>query len=486
MLTTKHTHSRNKTYVCFHGHFYQPERVNPFTDMIPLEETATPFSNYNEKITAECYRPNAEAGNFDLISFDVGPTLLRWLAQAHPDVYARIIAADRHHLQQYGVGNAMAQPYHHSILPVLSACDKWTQIQWGLADFCFRFGHAAQGMWLPETAVDLETLDLLAQAGITYTVLAPWQAATPVDITEPYRVQLSEGRSITVFFYNDFSGPISYNDAETADANRFAEAIRGYINHGKEAAGEEQLITVATDGELYGHHKAGKDEFLTYFLRWCAPGRGLEPCSLGRYLTLHPATREVQIHEQSSWSCKHGGVARWSTGCSCTEGDPAWKPALLHALIHLASSLDHLFETEGSRILENPWKARNDYLLVRLGWEPMDRFWARHARAGASSIADILRAKQLLEAQYWMQCARTSCGWFFEDPSRIEPMNNLAFARRAISLMWETLQIDLQTEFLKDLEAVRSWRTGARGDAFYRALPPVPESLLPSMERVLV
>src|SRR5579885_2024518 len=189
-------------YLCLHGHFYQPPREDPFTELLPVEPGATPYANFNEKITAECYRPNAEAGNFDLINFDLGPTLAGWLEDAHPDVYGRIIEADRKHVARYGVGNAMAQAYNHTILPLATSRDKRTQIAWGLSDFRQRYGREATGMWLAETAVDLESLDVLAQYGIIYTVLAPWQAATPSDPSEPYRVRLLNGRSITVFFYN--------------------------------------------------------------------------------------------------------------------------------------------------------------------------------------------------------------------------------------------------------------------------------------------
>jgi len=186
----------NLNYLCLHGHFYQPPRIEPFSGVLPLEPGATPFANYNEKITAECYRPNAEVGNFEYISFDLGPTLAAWLEQVYPDVYQTIIRAEHTHLQRYGVSNAMAQAYNHTILPLATTHDKHTQILWGLQDYRSRYGHEAHGMWLAETAVDLETLDILAQYGVTYTVLAPWQAATSIDPTEPYIVTLRNGRSI--------------------------------------------------------------------------------------------------------------------------------------------------------------------------------------------------------------------------------------------------------------------------------------------------
>ena len=222
--------------VAVHGHFYQPPREDPFTGIIPCEEGAAPYANFNERIASECYLPNAQSGNFDLMSFDMGPTLSAWLQRAQREVYDRIIEAERRHMERYGVSQAMAQPYHHTILPLAGARDKRTQILWGLSDYRHRYGHDAHGMWLAETAVDLETLDLLAQCGITYTILAPWQAAHEIDITQPYIVQLPSGRNITVFFYNHLSGAVSYHDDCTTDANSFAAGYsRAYINHDKAA-----------------------------------------------------------------------------------------------------------------------------------------------------------------------------------------------------------------------------------------------------------
>ena len=348
-----------KVYLCLHGHFYQPPREDPFTNILPLEVGATPFTNYNEKITAECYRPNAEVGNFDAISYDMGPTLAAWLERAHPDVYQRIISADRRHMERYGVGNALAQAYNHTILPLATTRDKRTQIVWGLQDFRQRYGHAARGMWLAETAVDIESLDLLAQYGITYTILAPWQAATPIDPTEAYILPLYNGRSITVFFYNaPLSGGVSFDWTTTSNADIFAASyLRAHLVESKLKERKEQLILLATDGELYGHHKPWRDKFLEYLIRKGAPSYGFEVCTLERYMQRHPATQEVQLQVPSAWSCIHG-VARWDVGCSCTEGDSSWKPVLRHALEHLAKRGDRLFEHYASKALLDPWAAR--------------------------------------------------------------------------------------------------------------------------------
>jgi len=471
-------------YLCLHGHFYQPPRENPFTGLLPLEPGAVPFTNYNEKITSECYSPNAEEGNFDAISYDLGPTLAAWLEQYHPDVYRRIIKADQVHRQQYGVGNAMAQVYNHTILPLASARDKRTQIAWGLLDFRHRYGHDAHGMWLAETATDIESLDLLAQYGITYTVLAPWQAASPVNPSEPYIVPLRNGRSITVFFYNaPLSGGVSFDWHTTSDANVFASSyLREQVVKSKQNAGEAQLIVIATDGELYGHHKPWRDKFLSYLIHHGAPDHGFEVCSLEYYMQKHPATKEVAIREPSAWSCGHG-VDRWNAGCECTEGDSSWKPALRQALTNLNNHASQLFEQYAGEALDDPWAARDDYLSLHNGWETAETFWARHGTQHRKPDDAQLawRTLTLLEAQYYYQYSFTSCGFFFEDLDRIEPRNDIAFARRAISLTWQALGIDLQRDFVNDLRAAKSWRSQLNGADLYKRLPVVPQGLLPPL-----
>ncbi|MFL5628295.1 MAG: DUF3536 domain-containing protein [Ktedonobacteraceae bacterium] len=469
-------------YLCLYGHFYQPPREDPFTGILPLEPGATPFANYNEKITNECYRPNAEAGNFSQISFDLGPTLASWLESAHPDVYRQIIDADYQHRMRYGVGNALAQAYNHTILPLATTRDKQTQIIWGLNDFRHRYGHPAHGMWLAETAIDLECLDIMAQHGVTYTVLAPWQAATPIDPTEPYLVRLPGGRSITIFFYNaPLSGGVSFDWNTTSNADLFAASyLPGHLVTSKREAGEAQLLLIATDGELYGHHKPWRDKFLTHLIQSGAPSYGFEVCTLERYLQMHPATKEVELRVPSAWSCGHG-VARWDTGCECTEGDSSWKGGLRHALDKLATRGDQLFEQYAGETLSDPWAARNAYLDLRNGWRTTEDFWTQFAKEQHVPTQQTLveRTLQLLEAQYYQQYSFTSCGFFFEDLDRIEPRNDIAFARRAISLYWQATGIDLQQDFLSDLQPVKSWRTHVTGAQLYRQLPLVPAGLLP-------
>ncbi|HLZ81339.1 MAG TPA: DUF3536 domain-containing protein [Ktedonobacteraceae bacterium] len=473
-----------QAYLCLHGHFYQPPRENPFTGIVPVEPDATPYANFNEKITEECYRPNADAGNFAFISYDLGPTLAAWLEGAHPEVYRKIIAADSEHRQRYGVGNALAQAYNHTILPLANSRDKNTQILWGLQDFRHRYGYDARGMWLAETAVDLESLDLLAQHGVVYTVLAPWQAATPVDPTEPYIVRLFGGRSITVFFYNaPLSGGVSFDWNTTSNADLFATSyLPGQLVTSKREAGEAQLLIIATDGELYGHHKPWRDKFMSHLIQAGAPAYGFEVCTLERYLRMYPATKEVELRVPSAWSCGHG-VARWDSGCECTEGDSSWKGELRRAFEKLAGRGDQLFEQYAGEVLIDPWAARNAYLELRNGWVMPESFWAQYGKENRlveqPGVAE--RTRLLLEAQYYHQYSFTSCGFFFENLDRIEPRNDIAFARRAISLTWQALGIDLQRDFLADLARIECWRTGLTGFDLYRQLPVVQEGLLPPL-----
>ena len=473
-------------YLCLYGHFYQPPREEPFTGLLPPEPGATPFANYNEKITSECYQPNAEIGNFDAISYDLGPTLATWLEQHHPDVYGQIIAADYAHRMRYGVGNALAQAYNHTILPLANNRDKRTQIVWGLQDFKHRYGHDAHGMWLAETAVDLECLELLVEYGVTYTVLAPWQAATPIDPTEPYIVSLPNGSSITVFFYNaPLSGGVSFDWNTTSNADLFAASyLPGHLVKSKQEAGEAQMILIATDGELYGHHKPWRDKFLEHLVRMGAPGYGFEVCTLERYLQMHPATKEVELRVPSAWSCGHG-VARWDTGCECTEGDSSWKGMLRQALLTLAERGDALFEQYAGETLKDVWAARNAYLEVRNGWMAKENFWSEYGKDGCvpRDVRLVERTMLLLEAQYYQQYSFTSCGFFFEDLDRIEPRNDIAFARRAISLIWQATGVDLQKLFVEDLRRAKSWRTKVTGADLYRQLPVVRKGLLPPLSK---
>lgn len=454
--------------LCIHGHFYQPPREDPFTGRIPPEPGAAPYQNWNERITAECYRPNAALGNFEHISFNVGPTLFRWLAEHDPLTSQRIVRADRHNVLRHGVGNAMAQVYNHTILPLASRRDKELQVAWGLADFEHRFGRQAEGMWLAETAADVETLDALAARGIRFTILAPWQAASEdPDLTEPYRVRLPSGRSIVVFFYEgELSGRVSFDPGITGNADHFAHwHILAKFRSDKLDRGEPQLITIATDGELYGHHQKFRDLFLSHLVNSSGHRAGLSITYPALWLRDYPPRREIGIRDKTSWSCHHG-VLRWSDNCDCTWGDGTWKARLRAAFDRLAARLDALYEGAARRVGLEPWALLEGSIRVVLGQQSVDDLIRSAARRTVNEAA-CRRLALLLEAQYYRQWMYTSCGWFFDDLDRIEPKNNIAYAARAVLAARLATGKDLGPAFAADLHAVVSPRTGLRADDVY-------------------
>ncbi len=451
--------------LCVHGHFYQPPRENPLTGKIPQEVGAAPFPNWNARIHAECYQPNAALGNFERISFNVGPTLFDWMASHDPVTYHRIIAQDRSNLERFGVGSAMAQAYNHTILPLANRQDKITQITWGLADFEYRFKRKAQGMWLPETAVDLETLDIMAELGITYTILAPWQAADPhLDPTEPYWVDLPSGRRIIVFFYQqELSGGVSFNQGMTANAHDFAlNDLSPYFSDQKSQRGESQILIVASDGELYGHHQHFRDWFLAYLVNGAGAQAGIQLTFPARWLQTHPPTKTVQLNEYTSWSCYHG-VDRWQKGCDCTAGSGVWKAKLRTAFDRLADQLDQIYVETISGYGLDPWRLRNDYIQVCLGAIEFDQI-VNQPGSRVTAEDDFLKICLLLQSQRERQRMYTSCGWFFDNFDRIEPRNNIAYAAKAIILTYLATENDCSAQILADLaevEGIYSDETGA-------------------------
>ncbi len=455
--------------ISIHAHFYQPPREDPFTGMIPEEVGPYPYKNWNERIHAECYRPNAELGNFEHISFNVGPTLLQWMSQYKPDTVRMIVSQDQANVQRYGVGNAMAQAYNHTILPLAAYQDKVTQITWGIADFEHHFGRKPQGMWLPETAVDLETLTVLAEQGIEYTILAPWQADTDsLDPTEPYRVKLPDDRSMLVFFYHrDLSGGISFNPALTSNADAFIQQeVAPLFNPEKLQRNEPQMIIIATDGELYGHHQHFRDRFLKHLINGASSSMGLSPSYPALLLHEFPTPRLIDIRPRTSWSCHHG-VIRWMGLCDCTPGDGRWKAYLRQAFVRLAEQLDDLYQAVVWKAGIDPWALRNRYIHVVLGHMPVRSLILESA--GRSLDDDLLEViRLLLESQYERQRMFTSCGWYFEDFSRIEPKNNVAYAARAVWLARKATGVDLSPQVQADLKHVISHRTGLRGDMVFQ------------------
>lgn len=410
--------------VVVHGHFYQPPREDPWLDILEREPSAAPFHDWNARIERECYRAVAAArlmgpegriaglvNTLEWISFNVGPTLLEWMEQVVPGTYEAFLEADRASLARLGHGNAMAMPYHHVILPLASRRDKVTEVRWGIADFRRRFGRDPEGMWLPETAVDDETLDVLAELGIRFTVLAPHQVERVPDHGAAGVVRTAGGREIAVCFYD---GSLAHDVAFgplVEDAAAWSRRMLG--------GGSDRICTaIATDGETYGHHRRFGEMGLAAMLERVRRSERARVDNFASFLARHPAVTPVRLVEPSSWSCEHG-VGRWQEDCGC-RADPAtsqaWRTPLRRGLNELRQALDARFEEEGRQWFDDPWAARD--------------------ADGPGVEQDHLpvRARELLEMQWNALRMFTSCAWFFDDLARIETRQSLRYALRAAEL----------------------------------------------------
>lgn len=487
-------------HVCIHGHFYQPPRENPFTGEVEPQPSAAPWRDWNEKINGECYTPNTAApildadgqiiktvNTYEGISFDFGPTLLSWLEAKAPLTYRSIIESDRRSAERFGGHrSAMAQGYNHTILPLSNTRDKLTQVRWGIADFEARFGRFPAGLWLPETAVDTETLGILAAEGIKFTVLSPFQAAAvrdpggdwvdtgfgTVDTRVPYRVDLPDGREIAVFFYNGhLSQEIAFNGL-LEDGRILARRL---IESLGESHGEVLLAHVATDGETYGHHHRHGEMALAAALEEIDRHPEVTLTNYEQFLQISPPTRQARVVESSSWSCMHG-VARWRSDCGCSTGQhpdwhQSWRGPLRDALDWLRDQMTQPFETLGSKLFHDPWAARDAYISVILGG-PVEDLLDRHAR-GALDENDRRTAVGLLEIQHHSLLMYTSCGWFFDDISGLEAIFVLRHAGRVLDLARQVIGSDLESEFLRRIELAPSNIDGKNGrDVFDSEVRP--------------
>ncbi len=454
---------------CIHAHFYQPPREDPLTGKIPYEIGSSPFTNWNERIHAECYRPNADLRNFEQISFNFGPTLISWMQAHDPETHRKIVEQDQVNMRLHGVGNAMAQAYNHTILPLASDRDKETQVAWGIADFEYRFGRRPQGMWLPEAAVDLQTLDVLARYGIEFTILAPWSARSEsLDPSEPYRVLLPGGRSMVVFFYQrELSARISFDPGATINADQFAQynLLSGFRKD-KARRGEAQLVLIASDGELYGHHQYMRDRFLARLVDGAGHQAGLTLTYPALWLKEHPVRQIVEIREPTSWSCHHG-VRRWTGDCACTPNDGAWKAHLRHAFERLSQEIDRLYADVAQRLVDDPWELNRRYIhviLQKCSAESLIGEMAGHALTSDQTH----RLHLMLEAQRERQRMFTSCGFYFDDFDRIEPKNCVAYAAQAVRLVHLATGVDLEAEVSADLQHVVSQYTHLHADRVFQ------------------
>ncbi len=466
-----------------HGHFYQPHRVDPFSGKLPDDPAAAPFPNWNARIDAECYRPNAVRGTYGRISWDVGPTLAGWLADEAPTSHRGFVAGDRWAgPRRFRHGNGMACGYHHSILPLASADDRRTEIRWALRDFALRFARPAEGFWLPETAVDLATLRMLAEEGVRYTILAPWQAADGnLDTRRPYHVELGAGRWMIVAFYDGaLSASVSFEPSATSDADRFVrERVTARLAGTPFPDGEPGLVLIATDGELYGHHQQFRDLFLQRLIAPAPtqPERGFDVVQLSTALLARRprALPTVRVAERTSWSCHHG-VARWSAECpDATDG--RWKEPLRAALERLAGAIDATTDRCLATLPGAPDRlaARDAFVDVLFGAQPTAAFSARWLGTAAPA-ADRRRFIDLLDAQRWRLAMFTSDGWYWDDPIRPETRQNLRCAARAVRLIDAIAGTHLERSFVADLGLFTSPQTGLDGAAIYRlALADVGE-----------
>ncbi len=454
--------------ISIHAHFYQPPRENPLTGIIPIETGAVPYSNWNQKIHAECYKPNAELQNFEQISFNIGPTLFSWMQSHDPQTTQEIINQDKRNVQRYGIGNAISQPYNHTILPLATRRDKITQVYWGNADFQHRFGRRPKGIWLPETAVDLETLEVISLSGIGFTILAPWQVGNdPVDSTEPYRVNLPKNKQISVFFYQqELSAQVSFQPEATTNADIFVkENILNKFLEKKLKNGEPQIILMASDGELYGHHQSLRHHFLARLVDGASNALGIQTTFPALWLKKHPPRQSVTIQNNTSWSCHHG-VARWTGDCACTPGNGAWKSHLRLAFDYLSSQLDQIYFEATKNYFSDPWELRNRYIHVLLG---EIRFADLVSQLSSRTLTSdqVYQVHQLLEAQRERQRMFTSCGWFFGDFDRIEPQNNVAYAAQAVWLVKLATGIDLEIDIGSRLDNVKSISSDLRASQVF-------------------
>src|SRR5450631_700900 len=463
--------SHAQRYVCVHGHFYQPPRENPWLETVEVQDSAAPYHDWNERICAECYAPNGASritnqkneivrivNNYSRMSFNFGPTLLKWLADKAPRTYRMILDADKRSARRYsGHGSAVAQVYNHIILPLANKRDSITQIRWGIADFEYRFGRRPEGMWLAETAVNRETLDLMAAEGIKDTILAPHQCArirnlpvvptdsaeasattsdsqvpipwipTPnatVDPTRPYTVKLDQGRSIAVFFYDGPSSrAIAFEGLLNSGEAFGSRLLDGFRVSAADSASKPELSHVATDGESYGHHHRYGEMALSYAMHWIEDNGHAKLTNYGEYLANFPPEWEAEVVEDTSWSCAHG-VERWRSNCGCNGGKPGWhqqwRAPLRDALDFLRDATAPLAEKLAAGLLTDLWAARDAYIDVVLdrSTPTKDRFFAAHATHKLTP-AERVTALELLELERHTQLMYTSCGWFFDEISGI-------------------------------------------------------------------
>lgn len=479
----------NNKKLILHGHFYQPPRENPFTGIIPKQSSAAPFTNWNERILQECYASNTSSryldgdgkvksliNNFEYISFNFGPTLLSWIEKHHKNVHDKIIEADKKSIERLGHGNAIAQSFNHTILPLDHINNAKLQIRWGIEDFKYRFGRMPEGMWLPETGVNENVIDILVEEGIKFIILSPWQGLAidddegnyielkdkpaPYDI--PFIIHGKKDNKISAFFYNpQLAEGISFGHL-LRDADNLYSIIKSISDKDN-----TNLIHTATDGEIYGHHEPFGDMALAALIEKVFEGDEFELTNYATVLAENPPTRRAYLRsgeddKGTSWSCFHG-VSRWYKDCGCfTGGKASWNQKWrLPLRIAFQKSSDRLHALYKKRVIEvfdskvEPYQLLLDYSKVVSGSTNMETFINEltstytEAKGHETEIASLLVG---LKNTYF---SFTSCGWFFNDLAGMEPVQNIRYGLYAINLFQKYSKESLLTPFLNDLKLAK-------------------------------
>ena len=480
------------TDLILHGHFYQPPRENPRTGIIGKQLSASPYPDWNERIYSDCYNANVHSrylsgvrriismtNNYEYISFNFGPTLLSWLEREHPDTYALILEADKKSFERLGHGNAMAQSFNHTILPLCTEEEARAQIVWGLKDFSLRFGREAEGMWLPETGINPMTIDLLSEYGLKFVILSPWQCKSVEDESgkmtdlngksapygKPFILTGAKGNTISAFFYHpSLAEGISFGHLLRDADNLYARLLT--IKREE----KEKLIQTATDGEIYGHHEPYGDMALAALIKKVHERSDFKLTNYATYLENHPATLHAILHDGeagkgTSWSCVHG-VSRWYKDCGChTGGDESWnqkwRTPLRAAFDNLGKKIDACLQKEVKRIFSGGLEASQ--LVEMFGpvisnLISMEDFLTDVNRKYPFDPKERVNVASLLLGMQYRHFAYTSCGWFFNDLSGLEPKQNIVYALMAVDLYKPFCKEDLLASLLEDLKLAKSNR----------------------------
>ena len=484
-----------KTSLIIHGHFYQPPRENPRTGLIDIQESARPYKNWNERINLDCYKANTSSrflneygqikqiyNNYEYISYNFGPTLLSWLYENDRQTYELIIQADKNSVKRLGFGNAMAQGFSHTILPLDSHDMAREQINWGIKDFYFRYGREPEGIWLPEAAINSHVVDILAEEGIKFVVLSPFQAKAvqnsnndeftylngrPAPYDKPYILQGVKGREISAFFYQ---GQLA-SDISFGHALRSADSLYNNLLHIKNTQ-TSTLINTATDGEIYGHHEAYGDMALAALINKVEKNEDFKFTNYATYLNEHKAEKYALLvdgeeSKGSSWSCFHG-VSRWYKDCGCNTGgkegwNQKWRTPLRNSIADLALSINSEFDSHIKEIFKA--KVSTQEILDKAAalyigqTKACDLIKQLHKDYKFDS-SDDTKLATLLDGILNLHYSFSSCGFFFNDLAGIEPKQSITYALYAIDEFSKYTNKDLLSSFVNILKEAKSNEDG--------------------------